>query len=146
MTEETQVSTPESVNEVSAAPAPEATQSEKLLPQSDVNRIVADNKRSSYDKGYQAAVSQFGQEQAQQSNVGQLNADQGRQAAPNQAQVSALDPVEIRKLVADQVQTLAQQQQQQVFEAHRMNEANRIYGELQNKLLMLRQSIKILMM
>jgi len=133
MTEETQVIAPESVNEESVAQAPEATQSEKLLAQSDVNRIVSDNKRSSYDKGYQAAVSQFGQQQGQQSNVGQHNVNQGMQAAPNQGQSNVLDKESIRNLVADQVKTLAQQHQQQASDAYRLKEANRIYGELQDK-------------
>jgi len=100
--------------------APDLT---NYLPKDEVNRIVADQKKSAFDKGYQKALTEA---QTRQSNNEVQTQSQSNSNFVNQDEIRKIVENELKKSQEAQYEAYKQQQQQQ--------EAYRIVNELSPKI------------
>jgi predicted oxidoreductase len=111
----------------SQAPSPAP---EKMLPQSEVNHLVARYKNEAYEKGKQEALAALNKQNESSVSHATINPAQ----AQSMGGIQQMSPAEIEKLVRDQVSNLSQKQQEEAQNAYYQSEINRVAGEINSKL------------
>src|SRR4051812_34516525 len=110
--------------------APASSAPEKMLPQSEVNHLVARYKNEGYEKGRQEALAAQKQNEspAQQTTI---NPNSAQSSMGGMNQMSHQD---IEKLITDRVSQLSNQQQQEAQTRYYQEQGNRIASEIDSKL------------
>ena len=110
------------VNQQVAENQAQDQQTEKMLSQSEVNHLIAANKKSSYERGYSAASVQS------KNNVLQHNA-----TYQSQAKSQGFDQNQVQEMVQAQIKTYAEQQQALMQQQQLQQQARDINDQVLSK-------------